>query len=185
MTTSSDGVRARRFWGNAHVGLVFRLILAGVLAFAGFTKLIAPDGARDAMLAYRVPGLTGNVAGTLGYLLPAGEILLAVLLLVGLFTRWAAIATAVLMAAFIVGIASVWARGYSIDCGCFGGGGDVSAEGKTWRYLSEILRDFMFCGMAVWLAIWPRTTFSLDRSPRESTVHLDTDDDPIPTEAAR
>ena len=34
MTTSSDGVRARRFWGNAHVGLVFRLILAGVLAFA-------------------------------------------------------------------------------------------------------------------------------------------------------
>ena len=185
MTTSTGSAVARRFWGNPHIGLVFRLILAGILGFAGFTKLIAPDGARDAMLAYRVPGLTGQVASILGYALPAGEILLGVLLLVGLFTRWAALLTAILMAAFVIGIASVWARGYSIDCGCFGGGGDVSAEGKTWRYASEILRDLMFCGMAVWLAVWPRTTFAVDRSPRAPIDDLDYDDDPIPTEAAR
>lgn len=166
MASSDAGVSApRRFWGNPHVGLAFRIVLAAVLGVAGVTKLVEPGGAREAIIAYRIPGMTGQVAGILGWILPAGEILLAVLLLVGLFTRWAAVATALLMAGFVVGIASVWARGYSIDCGCFGGGGDVSPEGKNWRYTSEILRDLLFCGMAVWLAIWPRTTFALDRGP--------------------
>lgn len=156
---------ARRLWGNPAVGLLFRLVLAGILGFAGLTKLVEPNGAREAIIAYRIPGMTGQVAGVLGWALPAGEVLLAVLLLIGLFTRWAALATAALMAAFIVGIASVWARGYSIDCGCFGGGGDVSPEGKAWRYSSEILRDLLFAGMAVWLSVWPRTLFALDRTP--------------------
>ena len=29
----------------------------------------------------------------------------------------------------ILGIASVWIRGYNIDCGCFGGGGDGCGNG--------------------------------------------------------
>ena len=39
---------------------------------------------------------------------------MATLLALMLLTRWAALATGLLMAAFVVGIASVWARGYSI-----------------------------------------------------------------------
>jgi hypothetical protein len=171
MSTSSTADQAAvssfRFWGNPAIGLVLRLVLAAVWAFAGVSKLIEPSGARDAIIAYRIPGMTNSLASVLGYALPGIEVLLAVLLLVGLFTRFAAIASALLMTGFIIGIASVWARGYSIDCGCFGGGGDVSPEGKTWRYLSEILRDLLFTGMAVWLAIWPRTLFSLDRHPEE------------------
>ena len=89
-------------------------------------------------------------------------ILLAILLLVGLFTRWAALVSGLLMAAFIAGIASVWIRGYSIDCGCFGGGGDITADGRTWRYSSEILRDLLFAGMAAWLVVRPRSLWSLD-----------------------
>ena len=157
--------RARRVAGNRVVGLVLRLVLAGVLGFAGLVKLVAPGGASDAIIAYRIPGMNGQIADILGWLMPAGEVLLAVLLLVGFFTRWAALATALLMTCFIVGIASVWARGYSIDCGCFGGGGEVSAEGKTWRYSSEILRDLLFAGMAVWLVTWPTTLLSLDSKP--------------------
>jgi len=166
----------RRLWGNPAVGLVFRVVLAGILGFAGVTKLVEPNGAREAIIAYRIPGMTGQVAGLLGWVLPAGEVLLAVLLLIGLFTRWAALATALLMVAFIVGIASVWARGYSIDCGCFGGGGDVDPDGKAWRYSSEILRDLLFAGMAVWLSVWPRTLLSLDRSPTAADAAVDRDD---------
>ena len=40
---------------------------------------------------------------------------------------------------FIVAIASVWYRGISIDCGCFGGGGEVDAS-QT-QYPAEIARD--------------------------------------------
>jgi len=145
------------------VGLVFRLVLAGVLGYAGLTKVFEDDGARTAIMAYRVFPVEWTSA--LGWALPTLEILLAGLLLVGLFTRWAALLTGLLMAAFIVGIASVWIRGYSIDCGCFGGGGDITAEGRTWRYSSEILRDLMFAGMAVWLTVRPRTLWALDREP--------------------
>ena len=82
--------------------------------------------------------------------------------------------SALLMVAFIVGIASVWIRGYSIDCGCFGGGGDTSPEGRDLRYATEILRDLLFAGMAVWLVAWPVTKLSLDRGPRPT--YDDTDD---------
>ncbi len=46
--------------------------------------------------------------------------------------------------AFIIGIASVWARGITIDCGCFGGGGyDADAASQ---YPWEIARDVGLAG---------------------------------------
>ncbi len=148
--------------GAAWIGLLFRLVLAGILGYAGFVKIIEPDGARLAVLAYRV--FPVEWTSFLGWALPATEIGLALLLLIGLFTRWAAGVTALLMLGFIAGIISVWVRGYSIDCGCFGGGGDVSAEGVVTRYLTEIARDVIFAAMASWLVIRPCTKWSLDPS---------------------
>ncbi len=149
------------------IGLVCRLTLAGILGYAGLTKIFEADGARTAIMAYRV--FPVEWTELLGWALPTIEILLAVLLLVGLFTRWAALVTGLLMVAFILGIASVWIRGYSIDCGCFGGGGDITAEGRNWRYTSEILRDVLFAGMAAWLVVRPRSLWSLDRVPLNET----------------
>ena len=77
--------------------------------------------------------------------------------------RLAALASGLLMTAFIVGIASVWIRGYTIDCGCFGGGGDISAEGIDAKYARDIARDFLFVGMSAWLVVRPRSLWSLDR----------------------
>ena len=91
-------------------------------------------------------------------------VVLAVLLLAGLLTRWAALATGLLMAAFVVGIASVWARGYSIDCGCFGGGGDISPAGRASRYTQEIIRDLAFAAMGIWLYLRPRSLYSLEKN---------------------
>jgi len=143
------------------VGTLFRLVLAGIWFWSGMAKLLETDLARSqAIAAYRI--FPASWVDFLGWALPISEVVLAILLLLGLFTRLAAIGTALLMTAFIIGISSVWIRGYSIDCGCFGGGGDISEDGKTWRYSSELLRDFLFTGMAVWLIAWPRTKFSLD-----------------------
>ena len=52
------------------------------------------------------------------------------------------------MLAFVIGIASAWARGLRIDCGCFGGGGQLAA-GVEPDYLIEILRDFGLFGLGV------------------------------------
>ena len=159
---------------RAWIGTAFRLVLAAILLWAGGVKLLQPGGAREAIIGYRV--FPAGWVDALGWALPGAEVLLGLLLLVGLFTRWAALATALLMTAFIIGISSVWIRGYNIDCGCFGGGGDVTGAGKTWRYGSELLRDFLFTGMATWLVAWPVTKFSLDRGPRLEFDALEDDD---------
>jgi len=159
---------------RAWIGTALRLVLAGILFWSGLAKLLeSNDARREAILAYRV--FPPSWVDFLGWALPALEVGLAALLLLGLFTRVAAIGTALLMLGFIVGISSVWIRGYSIDCGCFGGGGTVSEDGKAWRYTSELLRDFLFMGMAVWLVAWPTTKLSLDREPL--TFDDDYDDD--------
>lgn len=151
---------------RAWIGTAFRLVLAVILFWSGGAKLLeGSDAMRRAIIGYRL-GLPNGLTDVIAWGLPTLELVLGLLLLVGLFTRWAALGTALIMTAFIIGIASVWIRGYNIECGCFGGGGDTTAEGRDLRYTSEILRDLLFAGMAVWLVAWPVTKLSLDRGPR-------------------
>src|SRR5690606_3176879 len=98
----------------------------------------------------------------IGTALPVVEIALGVLLLLGLLTRPVALVGGLLMLAFIAGVASAWARGLSIDCGCFGDGGPVAPEDT--RYLEEIVRDVLLVLAAAWLGVRSADTpLSLDR----------------------
>ncbi|GAA0968647.1 DoxX family membrane protein [Actinocorallia libanotica] len=137
-----------------------RVALAGVLFWAGWVKFTEPPALqRQAVEAYEL--LPEGLAGAVGYGLPVLEMVLALLLVAGFVTRFTAVLSALLMAVFIAGIASVWARGLNIDCGCFGGGGAVAA-GET-EYLQEILRDLGFLALGVWIAVFPPGRLSLDR----------------------
>ena len=71
------------------------------------------------------------------------------------------------MVVFIAAVASAWARGLAIDCGCFGGGGRVD-PGQT-KYLEEILRDIGLLLLALWLCIWPASRFALESDPNTAT----------------
>jgi len=149
-------VTAVRHWPA--VALVLRLVLAAVFAVAGAQKLPDPAESVRAVRAYRV--LPEAVVPAVGYGLPVLEIALAVLLLLGLLTRLSAVLTAALLVVFIAGVASAGLRGLSIDCGCFGGGGQVAA-GQT-RYVQEVLRDAALLAAALALARRPRSRLSLD-----------------------
>lgn len=142
------------------VGLVARLALGGVLVVAGGLKVGNPLGSARAVQAYDV--MPFELARWIGYGLPWLEIVVGVLLVLGLFTRVSAVVGGLLMLAFVVGIAQAWARGLTIDCGCFGGGGQVDAS-KT-RYGTEIARDSALALCAGWLVARPRTPLSLDRA---------------------
>lgn len=160
MSTSTDAP-APRSWAALQPWLTFgvRLGLAGVLGYAALSKIQAPTLSVQAIEAYE---LFGDGLNTLiGYTLPFFELALAVLLLVGLATRYAGVVSALLMVVFIAGITSAWARGLSIDCGCFGSGGQV-APGEA-DYLTPLLRDLGFLAMAAFLTVWPRSPLSLDR----------------------
>jgi uncharacterized membrane protein YphA (DoxX/SURF4 family) len=141
------------------IGLAARLLLGGVLIWAGAAKVGRPLTSERAVQAYEIFPM--DVAGWIGLALPFIEIVLGVLLVLGLFTRPVAIVSTLLMLAFIVGISQAWARGLTIDCGCFGGGGQVGAD-ET-RYPQEIARDAGFVLTGAWLCWRPRSLASLDR----------------------
>lgn len=141
-----------------YLTLVARLAMAAVLIYSGLTK-IHPAENVIAVQAYKL--FPDSVSTVIGYGQPYLEIAVGLLLLVGLASRFVALLAALLMLIFIAGIISVWARGMTINCGCFGGGGTVAA-GQT-HYLREILRDVGFMIIAGWIAVFPRCRVSVDK----------------------
>ena len=143
--------------------LVSRLLVGGVLVVAGYLKVGNTAKSQMAVRAYEV--LPISIANTLGVILPWLEIGAGLLLILGVAVKWSSIFAAALMFIFIAAIAQAWARGLSIDCGCFGGGGQVAA-GKT-RYLEEILRDLGLAITAIYLIRYPLGRFGIERSKAE------------------
>jgi uncharacterized membrane protein YphA (DoxX/SURF4 family) len=137
-----------------------RLFLAGIWIWAGWPKLIDSAGTVRSVRAFQI--LPEAVVPAFGYALPVVELALAVLLIVGLFTRAAALATAAMMVMFLIGIASAWARGLSIECGCFGNTGQTVADPVP-GYIRDILRDVGYLVVALALARWPRGVLDADR----------------------
>jgi len=143
---------------KAWTGLVARLVVGGVWIYAGAIKLPDPDQSVAAVRAYEL--LPGETAVTVGHLLPVLEVVIGAMLVLGVLVRGAAVVSALLFAAFIIGIASVWARGIEIDCGCFGGGGyDPDATSK---YPWEIARDVVLLALSLFLVWLPRSRWALD-----------------------
>jgi len=140
-------------------GLLSRLTLGGVLFAAGWLKIFTPAKSQMAVRAYEV--LPISLANFLGIALPWLEVGLGVLLILGIAVRISAIFGGALMVVFIAAISQAWARGLSIDCGCFGGGGTV-APGQT-KYVSEILRDTGLALLALYLVRYPLTRFALEK----------------------
>lgn len=155
-TPAAPNVRNWRDW----VGLVARLIPGIVFLYAGITKIINIPLFQRSIRAYQLlPELW--MSDVLGYILPVVEILAALLLIVGLLTRGASAVILMMLAAFIVGIAWVWSQGISIDCGCFGSGGEVAAEDTN--YPMKIAENVGMSALCIWLLVRPRSLFSLDR----------------------
>ena len=97
--------------------LALRLVLAGVFLVAGIGKLRDLPGSRRAVADFGVPERAARVVGLL---LPLAEIAIAVALVPAPSARWGALAAAILLAAFIAGIARALSRGEQPDCHCFG-----------------------------------------------------------------
>jgi uncharacterized membrane protein YphA (DoxX/SURF4 family) len=140
------------------LGLAARLALGGVLVVAGAIKIPYPYKAAAAMRAYEL--LPNSFASFFGYILPWFEVGLGLLLILGVATRISGLIGGLLMLLFIGAISSAWARGLTIDCGCFGGGGQVAA-GET-KYLQEIIRDIALAVAGFYLYFRPDSHFALD-----------------------
>ena len=109
---TSAGVARRDF-----ASLFARLVVGGVFLYASLDKIAHPDLFAKAIFNYRlVPGWGINL---LAILLPWIEVAAALLLLLGLFARAAALLLGSMTVVFVLAMGSAMARGLDIHCGCF------------------------------------------------------------------
>lgn len=115
-----------------------RIALGGLLIFSGYMKLgiydfggYLPDamGGRLPVLspldfAFSIKGfkmgLPDGLVSILAYVVPWTELLAGVFIVIGLWTRGAALLAMAMLAAFTLGIISVIGRGLDVNCPCFG-----------------------------------------------------------------
>ncbi len=140
------------------LGLLARLLVGGVWIVAGALKLPDPAASVRAVRAYDL--LPEAITPTFGHLLPVLEVVVGAALVLGMLTRGAAVISSLLFVMFIVGIVSVWARGMSIECGCFGGGGTRADAAASYPW--EIGRDLGLLAASLLLVRWRRTRLALD-----------------------
>lgn len=102
----------------AIVEMILSLSLGVVFLVSAIPKLRHPRGFVVTVLTYEV--LPVRLAPLVARLLPAIEMLLALLLLSGIACRLASLAVALLSGGFAMAVGINILRGRAIDCGCFG-----------------------------------------------------------------
>jgi protein-disulfide isomerase/uncharacterized membrane protein YphA (DoxX/SURF4 family) len=155
MTTRPSPRADRLGW----IGLIVRVVLAAVWAWAALAKIGDPRRFVQVVRAY--DATPEWLSKAIGYGLPTLELVLALLLLLGLITRYAAIVSAALLVVFLVGIGQAAVRGLEIQCGCFGGAGGPSTSTS---YTLDILRDLALLALSAFLIRWPLTRLSADEA---------------------
>lgn len=101
----------------SELGSASALLLAALFAWAGVAKALRPEATRSGFARLGVPA-----AAAAAWVVPSGELGLAVLLLVR--PRAGALAALVALAVFSVVLARAMARGATRGCACFGPGRD-------------------------------------------------------------
>lgn len=133
----------------AKIAFIFRLGLAAVFAAAGLMKLRDGQGfAYDLHLFALTPWALSR---PLAFYLPGLEVLTALALFLPRLRLGGLFAALGMSAAFSTAIASAWARGLDLSCGCFG-----HAQGAT-NYPLHLAGALGLFGTAVWLFFQARS----------------------------
>jgi uncharacterized membrane protein YphA (DoxX/SURF4 family) len=142
------------------VGLVVRLGMGAALIYAGLPKALHVDRMVTQVKLYQL--LPDGLVHPVAYAVPALEVVVGVLLVLGYATRTAATLACLMLLAYIAAIVSVDVRGIKIDCGCFSAGGTVEVTHYGRDYLRDSLM-FLVTALLVWR---PRTKFALHAADR-------------------
>lgn len=131
----------------------FRLIrifgqlgLSALFLIAAYTKYTEPFYFGNQLVAYELP-LHYTVIDTLVWLIPTIETIIAIGLLLGIYTKKIATLAALLIATFTLMVAIALLRGLDIDCGCFG-----IPQPIGWK---KILENTVLFSVAVYVRYFP------------------------------
>ena len=119
---SRVAINATRVWqvlSHPYLTLATRVGLGGIFIFSGIAKMPYLDRFAWSVNEYGI--LPHSLADAYAYSLPALEVALGILLLVGLFSRFSAFISIFVVLSFIIANSVALAQGDTIPyCGCFG-----------------------------------------------------------------
>lgn len=136
------------------IAFVLRLLVGGAFIYAGSLKALDPAGFAQAVDNFRL--LPYPLSCAIGVYLPWLEILAGAALVIGIFRAGATLLLGGLLVAFLVVLASAWARGLDISCGCFG---HSTGNGHLWKSIVldiAILTGLIFATIASRASSRPR-----------------------------
>jgi uncharacterized membrane protein YphA (DoxX/SURF4 family) len=143
---------------------LLRIALGGVFLAAGVLKVGSPNLFAETIAAFRI--LPQFFIAPLAIGLPLFEIGLGLYLLLGLFTRVAAIVAGIELLVFAAAIASIVVRGISINCGCFG---EADSSPASWL---DVLRDLVLAALTLPLIFVGPGAFALDRRMQKTSEEV-------------
>lgn len=147
------------------IALFLRFALAGVFLFAAYNKLINPQNFSESIQAFHM-SLPDWMVLFATYAIPWTEVYCGVALVLGLWTRAAALVFTLLMGVFMVGIVSAINRGLPLNCGCFGKFKLYCDGPLGWCKVRE---NGVLIGLAILLLVFGGGMASLDRLFRAFT----------------
>ena len=122
-----------RFFSRKEITLVLRLVLGVVFVWASIHKVQHPELLAATSRSYEI--IPVSLSNLFAIFLAWSELFAGVFLIVGVFTRQAALVVALLLAMFIIAISATMIRGLVIDCGCF----DEEGHPVDWVVLARNL----------------------------------------------
>ena len=167
-----------------YVGVVFRLALAAVFLIAGGSKIPHPWVFVHTVEGYKM--LPDSLARPFGLALPWIEVLIGIYLLVGLFTRIVAAASAAVLVLFLVALGVQIVHGNTSNCGCVVG---IDNPVITWFIGGnnigpfDLVRDGVLLLMSVVVAALPAPALAVDSilaaRRGERDAYAGYDEDPV------
>ncbi len=107
----------KSIFGNEYLIFIARLIVGAVFIVVGVSKIADPNLFAKEIANYRM--LPEILINSVAIVLPWIELICGVLLILGVRLRASAAVIFVLLLLFNIMVATAWARGLNIDCGCY------------------------------------------------------------------
>ena len=144
----------------SYAAIALRVILGAVFLFAVWNKLYLKNSIEmfaQSIRAFEV-GLPRELVGWAAWGVPVTEMILALALIVGFWTRGAALGLVLLLVLFEALIISAIVRDLSLDCGCFGKQ-KLLCDGIGWCKVGE---NGVLLAMALAVVLVPRHALAVE-----------------------
>lgn len=157
--STREGSTPAREWAV----LICRVVLGALFITAGVLKLRDHTRFAESIMAFKIPFMTDPLVQLATFVMPWTEALAGALLLIGRWTRGAALLVGALLVAFVAMIASAIARELSLSCSCFG---ELEYPCPSEVGPCHLVRNGVMLAMALAILILGPDRLTLDRRGR-------------------